>query len=135
MYPGILGTAFQEGNQMKKPAVFLDRDGTINEQMGYINHPSRFVLLPNVIEALRLLKKNHFLAIIVTNQSGIARGYFPIDLVHEIHEKLENTLKKEGLFIDGIFFCPHYPRGNIKKYSCKCNCRKLKTGVYSKRSA
>ena len=92
---------------VKKPAVFLDRDGTINEQMGYINHLSRFVLLPGVPEAIRLLNKNEFLTILVSNQSGVARGYFPIDLVYEVHEFLKASLKEEGAVIDGIFFCPH----------------------------
>ena len=72
---------------MKRPAVFIDRDGTINEQMGYINHLSRFHILPGVSEAIRLLNKMDFLAIIVTNQSGVARGYFPIEIIHEVHYK------------------------------------------------
>lgn len=114
---------------MKKPAVFLDRDGTINEQMGYINHLSRFVLLPGVPEAIRLLNKNNFLAIIVSNQSGVARGYFPIDLVHEVHEFLKASLKERGATIDGIFFCPHHPRGEVSEYGSACDCRKPKTGL------
>jgi len=69
---------------MKQPAVFIDRDGTINEQMGYINHVSRFVILPGVSEAVKLLKEKGLLAIVVTNQSGVARGYHPIELVHEV---------------------------------------------------
>jgi len=114
---------------VKKPAVFLDRDGTINEQMGYINHLSRFVLLPGVPEAIRLLNKNNFLAIIVSNQSGVARGYFPIDLVHEVHEFLKASLKERGATIDGIFFCPHHPRGEVSEYGSACDCRKPKTGL------
>ena len=114
---------------MKKPAVFLDRDGTINEQMGYINHLSRFVLLPGVPEAIRLLNKNNYLAIIVSNQSGVARGYFPIDLVYEVHEFLKASLKEEGAVIDGIFFCPHHPRGEVTEYGYACDCRKPQTGL------
>ena len=114
---------------MKRPAVFIDRDGTINEQMGYINHPSRFVLLPGVSDAIRLLNKNDLLAIIISNQSGVARGYFPIDLVYELHASLEASLKEEGAVIDGIFFCPHYPRGIVPDYTGKCDCRKPKTGL------
>ena len=114
---------------VKKPAVFLDRDGTINEQMGYINHLSRFVLLPGVPEAIRLLNKNDFLAIIVSNQSGVARGYFPIDLVYEVHEFLKASLKERGAVIDGIYFCPHHPRGEVTEYGYACDCRKPKTGL------
>ena len=114
---------------MKRPAVFIDRDGTINEQMGYINHLSRFNILPGVPEAIRLLNENDFLAIIVTNQSGIARGYFSPELVEEIHTYMKNTLKKEGAEIDAIFFCPHYPGSKFKEYAIECDCRKPNTGM------
>ncbi len=116
-------------DQMKKPAVFLDRDGTINEQMGYINHPSRFFLLPGAAEAIRLLNANGFLSIVVSNQSGVARGYFPLELVYEIHSKMEKMLEKDGARLDGIFFCPHHPRGAVPEYSVKCDCRKPETGL------
>jgi len=114
---------------MKKPALFMDRDGTINEQMGYINHMSRFLVLPRVPEAVRLLNQNHILAIVVSNQSGVARGYHPIDLVHQVHDHLQKTLKKEGAFMDGIYFCPHHPRGCIPEYAKACSCRKPETGL------
>jgi D-glycero-D-manno-heptose 1,7-bisphosphate phosphatase len=114
---------------MKKPALFMDRDGTINEQMGYINHMSRFLILPRVAEAVRLLNENHILAIVVSNQSGVAKGYHPIDLVHQLHTHLQTTLKKEGALIDGIYFCPHHPRGTIPEYANACHCRKPETGL------
>jgi len=114
---------------MKRSAVFMDRDGTINEQMGYINHLSRFIILPGVAEAIRLLNENNFLAIIVSNQSGVARGYFPIELVHEMHATLNRALKVKDAVIDGIYFCPHYPRGDLAEYCHECDCRKPKTGL------
>ncbi|MBN1848272.1 MAG: HAD family hydrolase [Deltaproteobacteria bacterium] len=114
---------------MKKPAVFLDRDGTINEEMGYINHLSRFKILPGVAEAIRLLNNNNLLAIVLSNQSGVARGYFPIELVDEIHAYLNNYLKERNAHIDGIFFCPHYPNGPVVEYGYICDCRKPKTGL------
>ncbi len=117
---------------MKKPAVFLDRDGTINEQMGYINHISRFVLFPFAAKAIRLLNEEEFLTIILSNQSGLARGYFPMDLVDSVHEHMVASLKKEGAFIDGIFICPHYPRGKIPEFSINCECRKPRTGLIEK---
>ncbi len=117
---------------MSRPAVFLDRDGTINEQRGYINHISRFVLLPRTTEAVRLLNEHGFLAIIVTNQSGVARGYFPIELVNEVHEHLKELLRKEGAYVDGIFFCPHYHRGEVGEYTIECNCRKPRPGLIEK---
>lgn len=114
---------------MRRPAIFLDRDGTVNEQMGYINHLCRFVLLPRSAKAIQLLNRHGYLTIIVSNQSGVARGYFPIDLVHRVHDHMKALLKKEGAWVDGIFFCPHYPRGKVTAYSCACDCRKPKTGL------
>lgn len=114
---------------MKKPAVFIDRDGTINEQMGYINHLSRFRLLPGVADAIRLLNKNNFLTIIVTNQSGVARGYFPIELLNEVHSFMIETLRRDDANIDAVFFCPHYPGGKVPEYSRECDCRKPGTGL------
>jgi D-glycero-D-manno-heptose 1,7-bisphosphate phosphatase len=114
---------------MKRPAIFIDRDGTINEQMGYINHLSRFHILPGVPEAIRLLNENNFLVIIVSNQSGIARGYFSLELLEQIHTYMKDSLKKSGAEIDAIFFCPHYPRSKLKEYAIECDCRKPKTGM------
>lgn len=114
---------------MKRPAVFIDRDGTINEQMGYINHISRFVLLPGVPETVRLLNEKGFLAIVVTNQAGVARGYSNMELIHEVHALLEKSLKKEKASLDGIFFCPHHPLGVVPEYARECDCRKPKTGL------
>lgn len=114
---------------MKSPAVFLDRDGTINEQMGYINHLSRFILLPGVPEAIRLLKRSGFLTIVVSNQSGVARGYFPIDLVHRVNALMTDSLQRQGARVDGIFFCPHHPRAELPEYAMECDCRKPRTGL------
>lgn len=117
---------------MKKPAVFIDRDGTINEQMGYINHVSRFILLPSAAEAVRLLNGHGYLAIVVSNQSGVGRGYFPIELVHDVHEYMKSLLEKEGAAVDGIYFCPHHPEALVPEYRIDCNCRKPKTGLIEK---
>ncbi len=117
---------------MKKPAVFIDRDGTINEQMGYINHVSRFILLPGAAESVRLLNGHGYLAIVVSNQSGVGRGYFPIELVHDVHEYMKSLLEKEGAAVDGIYFCPHHPEALVPEYRIDCNCRKPKTGLIEK---
>ena len=107
----------------------MDRDGTVNEQMGYINHLDRFVLLPEVGKAIRLLNEAGYLAIIVSNQSGIARGYFPIDLVYRVHEKMNALIRKDGATLDGIYFCPHYPNGKVPPYGTTCDCRKPGSGL------
>jgi len=115
---------------MKRAAVFVDRDGTINEQMGYINHISRFRILPGVPEAIRQLNDLGFLVIVVTNQSGVARGYYPLDLVHMTHAALQKRLKEEAdASVDAILFCPHHPQGVVAEYSIDCECRKPKTGL------
>jgi len=114
---------------IKRPAVFIDRDGTVNEQMGYVNHPSRFIILPRTAEAIRILNSEGYLAIIVSNQSGVARGYFPIELLYNMHSSMKESLLKEGATVDGIFFCPHYPGGSVPEYSIDCDCRKPRTGL------
>lgn len=114
---------------MGRPAVFLDRDGTINEQMGYVNHPSRFVLLPGAAAGIRRLNESGFLVIVVSNQSGVARGYFPISLVHEVNHMMRRQLAFKGAFLDAILFCPHHPRGVVAEYALECGCRKPKPGM------
>ncbi len=113
----------------------MDRDGTVNEQMGYINHLDRFVLLPGTGKAIRLLNEAGYLAIIVSNQSGVARGYFPVDLVHQVQDKMKTQLKRDGATLDGIYFCPHYPSGKNSPYGKGCDCRKPATGLIHKAAA
>jgi D-glycero-D-manno-heptose 1,7-bisphosphate phosphatase len=102
---------------MSQPAVFLDRDGTINEEMGYINHLSRFVLLPQALPAIRRLNEAGLKVVVVTNQSGAARGYFPASLVDEVHAHLKQLLAARGAHLDGIYACLHGPDAG-------CACRK-----------
>jgi D-glycero-D-manno-heptose 1,7-bisphosphate phosphatase len=102
---------------MSQPAVFLDRDGTINEQMGYINHLSRFKLLDQAVAAIRRLNAAGVKVVVVTNQSGAARGYFPASLIDEIHAHLKQLLAAGGAHLDGIYTCQHGPAEG-------CDCRK-----------
>jgi len=110
-------------------AVFLDRDGTINEEMGYINHIDRFTLLPGTAKAIRLINANGLKAVVVTNQSGVARGMFTESLVEEIHRKMEDLLRVDGAHIDGIYYCPHHPDFGPPEYRKRCHCRKPATGM------
>jgi D-glycero-D-manno-heptose 1,7-bisphosphate phosphatase len=114
---------------MRKPAVFIDRDGTINEQMGYINHVSRFRILPRVPQAIRMLNRHRFLVLVVSNQSGVARGYYPLDLVKTLHHLMVTRMREKQGNIDGVFFCPHHPAGSVPGFSHDCDCRKPKTGL------
>jgi D-glycero-D-manno-heptose 1,7-bisphosphate phosphatase len=102
---------------MSQAAVFLDRDGTINEEMGYINHLSRFRLLPQAVPAIRRLNAAGLKVVLITNQSGAARGYFPASLVDEIHAHLIQVLAAGGAHLDGIYTCLHGPDDD-------CVCRK-----------
>lgn len=113
----------------RKAAVFLDRDGTVNEQMGYINHISRFHLLPGVAEAIKTLNDQDIPVVIVTNQSGLARGYFSVQLLDEVHTKMNSLLAIAGAHVDGIYVCPHHPEAKEDKYRKKCDCRKPGTGL------
>jgi D-glycero-D-manno-heptose 1,7-bisphosphate phosphatase len=122
-------------NQGARPAVFLDRDGTINEQMGYINHLSRFHLLPGTAEAIRLLNARQVPAVVVTNQSGLARGYFPQSLLDEVHREMTRLLAEQGARLDNIYVCPHHPEAKEEKYRQKCNCRKPGTGLLEQAAA
>jgi D-glycero-D-manno-heptose 1,7-bisphosphate phosphatase len=114
---------------MKRPAVFIDRDGTINEQMGYVNHLTRFKILPGVPQAIKMLNRHGFLVLVVTNQSGVARGYYPLGLMETIHRVLITRIREKKGIIDGIFYCPHHPEGSVPEFSRVCNCRKPKTGL------
>jgi len=114
---------------MKYRAVFLDRDGTLNEEMGYINHIDRFILLPRVGQAIRLLNQLEFKTVVITNQSGVARGYFPESLVLFVHQKMLDLLKTEKAHLDGSYYCPHHPDIGVPPYRQNCRCRKPGTGL------
>jgi len=113
-------------------AVFLDRDGVINKDVGYLDDFKKFKLLPNVINAIKLLKKFNFKIVIITNQSGVARGYFSEEQLNKIHEKMLKIIEKKGGKIDEIYYCPHHPEFGNEKYKKKCSCRKPNIGLILK---
>lgn len=110
-----------------KPAIFLDRDGTLNEAVGYVNHESRFRLFPWSVEAVRLIREEGFLAVVVTNQSGIDRGFYTEAFLKSIHGTFEEMLDRAGTALDGIYYCPHKPGDG-------CGCRKPQTGMLRRAS-
>lgn len=114
---------------MKRPAVFIDRDGTISEEVGYVNHPSRFRVFPYSSEAIRILNDAGWLAIVITNQAGVARGYFSEDVIHKIHDQLTRDLQNESAKLDAIYYCAHHPSVGEPPYRLDCDCRKPKTGL------
>ena len=113
----------------KKPAVFLDRDGTLMVNVEYISNPAQVRLFTKTADALKRLKKAGFYLIIVTNQSGAARGYFPESAIHKVNQKLQQKLRAKGTGIDAFFYCPHHPKGTVKSLTKKCDCRKPGTGM------
>jgi D-glycero-D-manno-heptose 1,7-bisphosphate phosphatase len=108
--------------RLLRPAVFLDRDGTIGEELGYVNHIDRFQMFPYAAEAIRELNLAKIPVIVVTNQGGIARNIFPESLVHEVHKKMIAELAAGGAHVDAIYFCPH-------KSEDTCECRKPNPGL------
>jgi len=109
--------------------VFLDRDGTIIEEMGYINHFSRIKPLPEAIEAIKLFRDYGFRVIVLTNQAGVARGYFSEEALLEMNEYMLRQFDQQGATIDALYYCPHHPEGKIEQYRKDCDCRKPKTGM------
>lgn len=113
-------------------AVFLDRDGTINIEAGYISHPDNLKVYPFAGQAIRLLNIHDFLVFIVTNQAGIAKGLFDKITLDKINSKLLKLLKDQGASIDQIYYCPHLVGGKIERYAVKCDCRKPEAGLIKK---
>jgi D-glycero-D-manno-heptose 1,7-bisphosphate phosphatase len=114
---------------MKRRAVFIDRDGTLSEEVGYINHPSRFLLFPYAAGAVKLLNDHEWLAVIITNQAGVARGYFDEAMIQTVHDNLKRDLQSAGARIDGIYYCAHHPSVGEPPYRQDCDCRKPKPGL------
>jgi D-glycero-D-manno-heptose 1,7-bisphosphate phosphatase len=109
-------------NGNRRRAVFLDRDGTIAEEVGYLNHLSRLHVYPFAASAIRRLNEAGWPVIVVTNQSGVTRGFFPEDLVHRVHERMLSELAAAGARVDAVYFCPHHSGHD-------CDCRKPKPGM------
>ena len=105
-------------------AVFFDRDGTINVDKQYLYRIEDFEFLPDVPQVLGELRKRGYLLILITNQSGIARGYYTIEQMGRLHRYMQKELERFGAQFDDIMFCPHCPSGIISQYAIHCNCRK-----------
>jgi len=122
-------TGQRNGGGKLRPVIFLDRDGTVTDEVGYINHISRAKIYPYAPEAIRLLKSTGLPVIIVTNQSGVGRGYFTEEIVNQVHRMVQDALQAAGTSVDAFYFCPHHPSAAIEKYRQQCGCRKPGTGM------
>ncbi len=111
-------------------AIFLDRDGTINVEKNYLYKIEDFEFLPGVVEALKKLQGAGYLLIIITNQSGIGRGYYTEKDFKKLNDWMVSTLKEQGVIITDVYFCPHLPDAKLNKYRKDCECRKPKLGLF-----
>ena len=114
---------------MDNIAVFLDRDGTLIEEVNYLKNVEDIKLIDGTFEAIKKLNQRNIPAIVVSNQSGVARGYFNEDNVRLINGKLNSMLQEQGAKLDGFYYCPHHLEGTVEDYSTDCDCRKPKPGM------
>lgn len=112
--------------------VFLDRDGTINIEKNYLYRPEDFEFISGAACAIKNLNDNGFKVVVVTNQAGVARGYYSEEDVNNLHDYIDKRLKEYGAHIDMYIYCPHHPENGIGKYKCICSCRKPATGMFEK---
>jgi D-glycero-D-manno-heptose 1,7-bisphosphate phosphatase len=113
---------------MKVEAIFLDRDGTINEEVGYLNNLTKLVLIPQAATAMKMINVSGMKSVVVTNQSGVARGYFTTAFVARVHRQIQLMLAPHHAHIDAFYYCPHHPEGQ-GIYRQECNCRKPEPGM------
>ena len=110
-------------------AIFMDRDGTVSDEVGYLNHVSRLRVFPFAAEAIREINASPLLAILVTNQAGVARGYFKEEMIGAVHDRLAGELAAEGARLDAVYYCPHHPTAGEAPYRQDCDCRKPRPGM------
>jgi len=113
----------------EKAAVFVDRDGTIIEEVGYLDDPELLKLIPGAAQALRQLNRAGIPVIMLTNQSGVARGYFSESVVEQLHQRLRELLAAESARLDAVYYCPHHPTAGRPPYRRRCHCRKPNPGM------
>ena len=112
-----------------KRAVFFDRDGVLNEEVGFLYEVEKFIWVDGAREAIKFCNDNNLLTVVVTNQSGIARGMYTAHEVENIHAFMQRSLAEIGAHIDAFYYCPHHPEGKITELAVACDCRKPKPGM------
>lgn len=115
--------------RMPNKAIFFDRDGTLNVDVHYLHDPADFVWVDGAIEAIRWANEHGYLVIVVTNQSGVARGYYDEAAVHHLHDWMNTELEKHNAHIDAFYYCPHHTEGKLPAYTKSCDCRKPAPGM------
>lgn len=117
------------GDRQLQRAVFIDRDGTLNEDIGYVSSPGELIIYHWAAEAVRLINRSGLLAVVITNQSGIARGMYTEATLNAIHLRMTDELAREEARIDAVYYCPHHPQVGDARYRIRCECRKPRTGM------
>jgi D-glycero-D-manno-heptose 1,7-bisphosphate phosphatase len=113
----------------RRPAAFLDRDGVLNVDHGYVHRPEQLEWIAGAPESVRLINEAGYYAIVITNQSGVARGFFDEAAVKSFHAHMQSALAGKGARIDAFYYCPHHPDGTVKPFAMACSCRKPRTGM------
>jgi D,D-heptose 1,7-bisphosphate phosphatase len=119
----------QNAHYLMNKAIFLDKDGTLLFNIPYNVDPELMILLDDVVEGLKKLQHKGFMLVVVSNQSGVALGYFEESELEVVKQKTEDLFLEHGLFLSGFYYCPHHPEGNVEEYSYPCNCRKPAPGM------
>jgi D-glycero-D-manno-heptose 1,7-bisphosphate phosphatase len=119
----------QNNTLRPQPAVFLDRDGTINDDTGYVYRSADFRWLPGAVNAIRALNGSGYYVFIVTNQSGVARGFYDETAIRDLHAWINGELRADGAHIDDFRYCPHHPQASVAAYRTACSCRKPAAGM------
>ncbi|XZN95156.1 MAG: D-glycero-alpha-D-manno-heptose-1,7-bisphosphate 7-phosphatase [Microcoleus sp.] len=114
----------------KPQAILCDRDGTLIQDSHFLSHPDQIEWVPGVLEALKFLKTQDISVLVVTNQSGVARGYFPVEAVEAVNDKMRRDAEAATGAIADFYYCPHHPQGQVIKYSYVCECRKPSPGLF-----
>lgn len=125
----MLRTPRQTAGENLLPAVFLDRDGAVNEEVDYLGAIEQFEFIAGSVEAIRLLNDAGLKTIIITNQAGVARGLYDEKRLRQIHYYMEEELRKQGARLDGVYYCPHHPTAGLGAYKIDCACRKPRPGM------
>lgn len=116
--------------QAQRQAVFLDRDGTLNREVNYLHRPENFEWVPGAPEAVRRLNDAGLLTVVVTNQSGVARGYYEEEAVHRLHRHMQDELERYGASLDAFYYSPYHPEGEVAPYDRMSACRKPNPGMF-----
>jgi D-glycero-D-manno-heptose 1,7-bisphosphate phosphatase len=116
-------------DQAKRPAAFLDRDGVLNIDRGYTHKSDHLEWIAGAPDAVRLLNEAGYTVIVITNQSGVARGYYEEAAVQQFHAHMQDALRALGAHIDAFYYCPHHPEGTVKEFAVRCRCRKPNPGM------